>query len=162
MENNNKFEKHWRENYDKLVRRIHYRNCDVPEDVVQEAFYRAMKYYDSESPYAKDETEFITWFNTILNNTLRTMRRQEQNKGMIKDGKDVDTIEEVVDIVGKDILVSLSSMPEGRDKQIIIMYYILGFKTKDISDYLNMGHSNVRMILLRWRNEIELEHDLFI
>ena len=66
-------EQFYKENYNILVKRIQARRmqeCDA-EDVVQEAFVRALKYADSFNP---DFHEIGAWFNTILNNSFKEYR----------------------------------------------------------------------------------------
>lgn len=156
MSRNEHIEQHFRENYDNLVRRIKYRNCDVPEDVVQESYFRALKYY---STYSKEVKGFDAWFNTILNNSLRFLKTQEKERGITKElrEEEIEAVEKTPDEI---ILSTIDEMSSGREKQILIMYFILGFKTREVSEYLGLSHSNIRIIIMRWRNKIEKLYDL--
>lgn len=147
MKRNEHVEQHFRENYDTLVKRIKARSCSVPEDVVQEAYYRALKYYKS---YSKDK-DFDRWFNTILNNSLRSVKLEERERGIVR-AVDEETLEDTVDEASEFVKELIQEIPDGREKQILVMYYILGFRTRDISEYMGLSHSNVRIILMRWRN----------
>lgn len=65
---------HYKDNYRRLIKRMTFRagtEWDA-EDVVQEAYARALRYQDS-----FDGTNFDRWFNTILNNALREHKNNE-------------------------------------------------------------------------------------
>ena len=77
-------EDYYRENFDSLViRTINKAGGKAnAEDIVQEAFTRALTYYTS---YVPDIYEFGAWFSRILDNTSKDFHRVEKNKGMVID-----------------------------------------------------------------------------
>ena len=67
---------HYAKNFDELVKRYDRRAGGVmnAEDVVQEGYYRALKYCHSYDPDIKPLDE---WLGTILNNVLKDQYRNE-------------------------------------------------------------------------------------
>jgi len=71
---------HYNENHDTLIKKVKNRVGGEynAEDVVQEAYTRALTYqssYDNSRPFAH-------WFSTILNNTTRDLKAEERRQGM--------------------------------------------------------------------------------
>lgn len=152
-------EKHFRENYTRNVKRINSRigHWHTAEDVVTEAYTRALKYFRTFDPTIK---EFDAWFNTILNNSLKKIKKEERDRGIYRPvDEEVDGYPILKsDSLSKEVIGAIKTMEDCREKDILMMYYIQGFKTRDISEYLSLGHSNVRMILLRYRTRLEEEY----
>jgi RNA polymerase sigma factor (sigma-70 family) len=67
-ERNKMFDEHYRINFETLVKKIRSfaGSHHAAEDVVQEAYTRAIRSYDDERVL-----EFNPWFNTILANSLK-------------------------------------------------------------------------------------------
>lgn len=153
---NKVIEEHYRANFNIYVKKIRNRTQDwslaLPQEIVQEAYARALRYYRT---FNKDVQTFDAWFNAILNNTLRKAQKEERQKGVNHEIDQDRTPEDEIVPSGYDVMGHIYEMPQGRVKSIITMYYLQGFKTKDIAEYLNVGHSNVRKIIMQWCRGIE-------
>lgn len=163
MNKNKLIEQHYRENYHLYVKKMRNRTRDwslvLPEEIVQEAYTRALKYYKA---YDDSIQTFDAWFHAILNNTLRSVQKEEREKGVVH--TIIDDIATTDDFLPRrhDLLGHIYGMPEGRERSIVTLYYLHGFKTKDIAEYLNLGHANVRIIIMRWCRSVEQEYDILV
>lgn len=73
-------EEYYKNSYEMLVK-TYAKAAGSPEnaeDVVQEAFARAMQYWETYNP---DRGMISTWFRMILINSLRDFKREELNRG---------------------------------------------------------------------------------
>lgn len=160
MSRNKVVEDHYRANYSRLVKRIRNRTRDftlvLPEEIVQESYAKALKYFRTFNPANQ---VFDAWFSTILNNTTRDVQKEERNQGAT-DHADVEEVVEDVVVSDKGIIEHIGRMPECNMKTILVMYYLYGFKTKDIAEFINLGHSNVRISLVRWAKKMEEQYVL--
>ena len=75
---NDVIENHFRKNYKKQVgyitNRVPHKSHALAEEVVQEAYCRALKYFKGFDP---TRSNFSTWFNRILNNACSACLQEE-------------------------------------------------------------------------------------
>src|SRR3546814_8875926 len=84
---------YYRENYDSLVKRLSYRlgTRENAEDTVQEAFTRAVKYYESCS------VDFDRWFKVLLANAVKDAQGDIRTAGLTKSIDDAtDELEPII------------------------------------------------------------------
>lgn len=151
---NELIEQHYRENYSRLVKkmvwRVPHRSLALAEEVVQEAYERSIRYYRTFNPTIK---HFDTWFNTILNNTLKGFKKIESNGGVVYEFD--ENLDEIVPPRNVSTYYELISQLDGAsniEKEILNLFFILGFKSREVALYVNKSHTNVRQIILRFRN----------
>jgi RNA polymerase sigma factor (sigma-70 family) len=153
-------EKHYRNNRDKLVKRVlnrvPNRSEALAEECVQEAYFKAYKYFGTFNPAIK---EFNSWFNTILNNTVRFCKLQERIGSY---AVDIDNMADNLKIEDQDreLLALIYKAIDGeseRSKEILTLFYISGFKSREVAEYTGKGHSNVRQIILQFRRKLYSE-----
>ena len=130
------------------------KSYDVAEEIVQEAFVKAIEKF---SQYDPKKGKLRGWFTKILFSCLwNYMRERRKHPHMI----DID------DATEKDML-SYEEMPELRSyldssvlntkhRQVLIAYVVLGNTPKEIADVLGVTQDNVRKILQRFRDEERL------
>jgi RNA polymerase sigma factor (sigma-70 family) len=160
MDRNELIEEHYRLNYTRLVktvtRRVPNKSVALAEEVVQEAYTRALKYY---ATYEPEINTFDKWFGGILRNATNDCRTTEGSRGTIKEYD-----ENTEDIrVSRDeykhlhhIMMEIHAIQKysNRDYTILMMFYVHGFTSRDISIYLNVTHSNVRQIIYKFKNKV--------
>ena len=151
---NTDIDKHYREQYSRLVKRIAYRLGNkyfLAEEVVQEAYARALKYYKSFDP---SYGEFDQWFSLILNNATRHCQNQEKSRGIHADTLVFPNIDEQYFRNGLEEAVA----KEGdRNSIILSLYFLDGWRTPEISKLLNCNHNTVRQVINRFRERIVAE-----
>lgn len=155
-------EEFYRDNYSTLVKRLKRRagGEENAEDVLQEAFYRALKYWDSYNP---DKQPIGAWFNTIMNNTLKR-HQSEQMQGGATIPYDEHEHEEGYDCPAEDnlrleeVIGKLSKCNE-RNRNILYLYFIKGYRIKEIQDVVGGGYSGIRMLIHRFKLDMFGEED---
>lgn len=126
------------------------------EDVVQEAFARAIKYWDSFDP---NRHQLGAWFGTILNNALKDFKREELMYGMcIEFNEELD--EGVrMDTTDKQMLKKIEQLIHSKrdsTRDLLDMYYLKGYKTRDIVQALDVDNRTVSIAVWRFKEEVKV------
>lgn len=136
---------HYVENYDKLVKRLSYRAGGIhnAEDVMQEAYARALNYLDSFDPMVKG---FGAWFNSVINNSLRDFKSTERIRGM---ARSLDKEENLADIAQDQEIIDklmqeVESIPNEKSREILKMFVFLGYSAKEVARVVDTNMSNIR------------------
>ena len=150
-------EKYYKENRFALVKCIKARKMQEAdaEDVVQEAFVRALKYQDSFNP---ERQEVGAWFKTILNNTFKDYRHANYTG-------DYSFMEEVVDEKGiveqnwidRDSLQKVKkeiSMLSEPHYSIVNLVVLNGYKYKEAAQILDQKLETVCKVLYRFKKSM--------
>lgn len=147
-------EDHYRLNYNRLIKRtvwrVPHKSQALAEECVQEAYARAMSYFNTFNP---ERSDFNKWFEGILRNSINDCRTMEQDRGV-----STETLQEEDQPLTPSrherivALYILKDMKEGSKKQILSLFLLYGFKTKEISEITGIKHNTVRGTIARWRN----------
>lgn len=158
MTRNQVIEHHYRNNYKQLVNHITNRvpgkSRALAEEVVQETYARALKYYDTFNPNIKP---FSTWFNRILNNACHDCIQAEN--GMLTHSFDEEIelepfkVMEDVEIPLQWVALIQEEMKKQRPEifEVLNMFFNLGMKTREIAEVSEFNHGNIRQIIRRFR-----------
>lgn len=161
LSNNYKeIEQFYQDNYNRLVKILTHRagSPENAEDVIQESFTRAMTYWSSFDP---ERQELGAWFNTIMNNTLRTYKRDERSGGTFVELEEEhhesfclsetnqDTIQRI-----KDAIASKS----GDDRDILDLYFLKQFKPREIMCVVETNNKRISYLVNQFKLEMQ---DLF-
>lgn len=145
---------YYEKQYETLLKKIHRRagGYHNAEDVVQEAFARALVYIGNFDP----ARNMGAWFNTILMNALKDFNQQERNQGGIRVEEEFS--DEVDDImIRRDCVEAIASevdeMPEP-NREIIRQFVFLGYRAKSISRHLQVNIHTVRKTIQDFYNDI--------
>lgn len=146
-------EQHYIDNQRKLLKRMSFRagtQWDA-EDVVQEAYARALKYYKS-----FDGSNFDRWFNTILNNTLKEHKNSE--KGFATTTFEEEEMAGVPCSHFPDrIVVEIGQLIQTKSLvqiEVLNLYFHQEFSAKDISRITEHSYATTHQIIQRFRNEL--------
>jgi RNA polymerase sigma factor (sigma-70 family) len=140
-------EKFYRENYKEYLKLFTKRGVQIndAEDIVQEAFFRAVKYFDKYNPALSD---FKKWFGTIINNVHKDWIRESRNGGLVKssteDHQEFAITEEIRDSIKKNI----------KYYDILYSYYELGYTSKEVSEMTGYSHSHIKRIIQDFKKSI--------
>lgn len=147
-------EKHHEANFNRLVKKFSFRlTKEEAEDVVQEAYYRALKY----APSFEMGTSFTRWFNTILANARRDLLIEKYREGM---HEDVDDHVDVLADLGVDFEAgSIREFLEGEIKnvanpshsQVLRLYFVFHYPLCDIVEITEESYANARQIIQRFK-----------
>ncbi len=158
-------ENHYRTNYNKLVKYMRYRvgnySSGVADEVVQEAYVRALKYFKRYNP---KRAPFEKWFNSILNNVLNQVKNEERSRGV---SYEMDAVEDYqllpveLTVLPKEkqsrFRIGLSetiSLEKERDRVILGMFFFDGFRSREIAEFLVINHNTVRQVINRFREKL--------
>jgi len=152
----------FKEEYIVLVKRIRARGmqkCDA-EDVVQEAFYRALKYSKT---YDKERQKIGAWFNTILNNAFKDYRHanftgeysfREEDEEIGGELEEFTFNKQVV----KEIEQYISTLPE-EERNVLHSVFIIGYSYKACVQVFGIPFARVQFILQEFRKEMREKYD---
>lgn len=154
---NEVIERFYIERREDLLRRLTY-GAGTPEnaeDILQEAFVRALTYWDTFDPEHK---ELGAWFSTILKNSLRDFKRDEWLFGM---GEEFD--EELYDpqempIAETELVRQIYEMVEEKidsQREVLLLYFDKHYGLKDIHNITGQKLESVRKIVHRFKKEVK-------
>lgn len=152
-------EKSFRENYNKTLKRMSFRAGTVwaAEDVVMEAYYRALKYQRS-----FDGTNWDRWFSTILNNTLREHKNQEKGYTPVEFDEDEDEGTQCTNYSGH-VMAQVYELIQTKSLiqiEILMLYFHQEYTARDISRVTEYKYSQIHQIIYRFKQELkDLYHE---
>lgn len=140
--------------YGSLLFRISYCvlcNKDDAEDAVQETFLR----YLIKSPEFSNEEHEKAWLIKVIANISKNMIRIRLRRNMIP----FEELGEIgVNDKDSEIFELILNLPS-RYNLVLILYYIEGYKTKEISDILNISEDTARKRLQKGRELLKKEFE---
>ena len=143
-------EKLYREQYNDKVRMVYRRAGGAynADDVIQEAFTRALQYEDSFNGETMEDLN--KWFDCILRRSLYDFKRSEIKQGITQeelkeedpdadivnaDGIDSRTAEELTEII--------VGFPRPK-RDVLFLYFIRGYKSGEAAQVLDLTAKQVR------------------
>jgi RNA polymerase sigma factor (sigma-70 family) len=127
------------------------------EDVVQEAFYRALLYKDSFNP---EYISLSNWLTSILNNCLRDMLREKRDGAVMHDSEHEPTIDDRcpsdTELEAK-ILKGIEAKG-GNTRQILWLYFIMGCKADEIHQTVGGSYSAVTSRVEEFKRECQAKY----
>lgn len=153
-------ENHYKEVYrDKvnIMSRILKGDYAGAEDVVQEAFTRAIKFYPSFDP---KKGKLPAWFNGILFNALRDLQREMKvaPKVPMRDMSWEDVLPGL-DFSNEETRIFLEKKISGvrneKHQEVLYLFFILGYTSSEIAQIMpKMSPSNVTTIANRFKEDV--------
>lgn len=146
-------QEHYADNFNQDVKR-YTRMLRCPygaEDVVQEAYARAIKYIDTWKP---DVQTFGQWINTIMHNACKDYRKDQRNQGMVRSEERQVNVEQLAAIEGRadEIIERIKAQPYPA-RGILEGFYLLGHTYKEIARYLDVNWHVIHDTLKRFVQE---------
>lgn len=144
-------------NYNELIKRVSFRagSPENAEDIVQEAFVRALKYWNSYDPEKK---ELGAWFNSILNNALRAFKKDERLYGMCDEfnEEEVDgvVLSQTKSGLRKFIDRAIAERPSNV-ADVLHLYFVLGYKPREIVEVTDADAAFVSRMVYNFREELK-------
>lgn len=129
------------------------------EDVVQEAFKRAMEYKDSYDPQFGT---MLKWFNSILFRCAVDFKKDERMGGMSTELKDEDVV--VQDDFGRhnktleEIKADIDELG-GENRQICYLYFIKQYKPREIVHITGANSNSVRTAVKRFLQQLREKYE---
>jgi RNA polymerase sigma factor (sigma-70 family) len=162
---NETIEQHYRHHYKILVKRAAWRvpnkSVALAEEVVQEAYSRAIKYWKTFDP---NKNKFGAWFNRIYNGCVADCMRAE-NGGLPSLNNDDEWLEPFIlndsDWVPKEMAIRIQEgIKAQRDEasEILNLFFNLGLTTPEIHEITGVNHNTIRQTIRRFRIKWEDEN----
>ena len=150
-------EQHYINNRQKLVKRMSFRagSPENGEDVVQEAYERALKYHRS-----FDGTNLDRWISTILNNALREFKNNEKGYSNAvydeEEGEGVSCSNYSGHVMAQvyQKIDNLKPIP----REILMLYFHQEYTATDISRITEYSYAQIHQIIQRFRNELKEDY----
>lgn len=130
----------------------------LAEDVVQEAFTRAVRYI-----HLFDESRGMmeTWFNAILFNALRDVQKQERHtQELYRELHLHDVIDPAKALFSpeykSDLHKIVQTVTNEKHRRVLELFFLYGYSSTEISQIeADMTQSNVTTIVMRFRENLK-------
>lgn len=146
-------ENHYRENYGRIIKRMTFRAGGIhqSEDIVQEAYARAMKYYDT-----LKVDEFDKWFSMILNNAYNDYMRDEIGLSYIEEDDEPLGLEDcgLVTSQTRREIYDIISTKSPVQQEILNLHLRHGYSPTDIASLTEHTYANTHKVISRFRDEM--------
>lgn len=145
-------EEHYRSNFKDLVKRLSSPggSSHNAEDIIQEAYTRALQYWNSYNI----EQDFKKWFHRILMNCLKDKLKEERSQGSATEKDFVDDGEHAINKIMLNEIMKEVDKLEDTKKFIIKLFFLEQFKTKEIADLVLDSHENIRLTIHNFRKKM--------
>lgn len=154
-------EKYYKDSYNTWVKRIKSRGVshEDAEDIVQEAFTTALTYIHTFNP---DLSNLSTWFTRIVDQTFSKMRRDALASVEITEfdiySREADEYEGDKE-QSKQVIKLIAGEKNRSHKQILFLYFVKGFKARDVAEHLNETTNNVEMVVKRFKTKVRDKYE---
>jgi RNA polymerase sigma factor (sigma-70 family) len=138
-----------------IVSRILRGDRESAEDIVQEAFYRALKFKLSYDP---EMGSLDKWFNSIMFNYLREHQKSQKNSP--ESGATCISAENILNELGiekkrenqEQIDLAINSVKNLTHRRVLRLFFVLGYTSTEISQIeLDISQTNVTTIVNRFK-----------
>lgn len=149
-------ENHCRNEHKNLVNRyVRKLGKASSEDAVQEAYLKALTYWQSYNVYG----EFDNWFSQILNNCVYDKIKEEILDGMVaEEAVPLSSDSRMFNNVYlNDILKYIDKNYEPEEGAVYKLYFFEQYSSKDIAAVSNYTDENVRKLIQRFRSNINTD-----
>lgn len=151
-------EAHYKKNFSKYVLQMSFRAGSVQdaEDIVQDAYERAIRYSNSFSA----DKDFDTWFGRIRYNCLKDNRKKERGHAMVEfdefdfEGTDCQQYTDEQKAQIQKFLESKST----EQQEILHLHFNLNYQVSDICAVLGSNYPATHQCVRRFREELKEHH----
>lgn len=127
-------------------------NLEVAEDIVSEAYLRAIKTIDEQ----KDGFKY--WLLKVCRNCYFDYYKKAKRLAPIDDSLPSDEFSLADRVIQKEeykaLYAAIQELDE-RYREVVTLYYFNGLTQKEISDMLGISSDNVKILLFRARNKLK-------
>lgn len=140
---------HYEKNFKRLVKKMSFRAGTqwAAEDIVQEAYARALKYIGS----FQEGKDFGNWFTTILNNSLYEYQNVE--RGMVVPEEVEEPLVELPSGLAEDFR-RMMKRESKEHQEILHLHFVLDYSAMDVSKITNHTYANSFKVIQRFRNNV--------
>ena len=149
----------FKKEYNNFVKLMNYRTRNIPdaEDIVMEAFGRALKHIDS---FDSNRQRINAWFFTILKNCLKDYQKEKFIKCIDGDSDAEIPVRDKhsVAMLGNQLKEEIEKLepPERRDS--CYLFFLLGYTYKEISEITGISVRNARYYTDEFKKEMRVDY----
>jgi RNA polymerase sigma factor (sigma-70 family) len=150
-----KIEEHFKANYFSWVKRINHRVKNIPdaEDIVMEAYTRALQYQNTYNP----DNPFDNWFSRIVSNCVKAWKQQQHNQHAYAEEFNENEMNPITDpSIRNDLYttlqVEIAKVKDENHQEILRLHYLQGYKAVDIVQITNNTHGCVKMTIHHFKH----------
>jgi|SRR5690554_309416 len=129
------------------------------EDIVQEAFVRALTYLDT---YIPGRVQIQTWFSPILRRAMYDHKRQELRQGMTTEKLEAEESEEEFKGVDQatmgEIEEEINKRPQSH-AEVLRLHILYGYPRRAIVEITDVSLTNVGTILDRFKADMKVKYE---
>jgi len=151
-------ERHYKINQEALVKKLTgvSGSRENAEDIVQEAYTRALKYQSSLN--AVKGADFNKWFSKILRNAMNKHFSDEKQRGMVRTQVMIDSQVNLDLDYHRKFLEEIGQMIEKKAENqayILNLFFFHQYKPSDIAELVPESNEAIRQIIYRFRKELK-------
>lgn len=123
------------------------------EDIVQEAFYLALKYHRT-----YDGVHFDQWFSTILNNALRKHKNIEKghpNVTFEEEESEGTPCPQYPNHIMAEVERRISRRLPLEQREALHYHFVLHYSPREISEITSYSYAGALKLIERFRNELK-------
>jgi len=143
------------EQYHMLVKRVNFRirNEWDAEDVVMDAFRKAVEYQDSYNPSTH---QIGAWFNTIMNNSIRTYQKEKFMKHIEVDEDAEIPVEETYETqdMVEHIIEDITNYRNEAAREVLRLFLVLGYNYAEVEQVTGVPIRNARFYVDEFKQEM--------
>jgi len=156
MHNLSIIEEFYENNFDMLVKKTSRRAGSIQnaEDVVQNAFERALVYFHSYDP----SRPFDTWFSSILMGCLADFKKDERRAGTVTYSGE-EEMEDPSDLFNERLVEEASFLLKGKplpEAVALNLYFFKGYKLREASNVSGLDYRRTVYAITKFREELAL------
>lgn len=151
----------YEEKYDDYVRMYVSRaGANDVEDLVQEAFYRALYYADRQPILVSIEH----WFSGIIENCLKDLYREKRNGSSMHDKLTPESavIEPRFEEGFTKLLLKEISKKKGDHKNVLYLYFICGYKVGEVFSVVGGSFAYTKLIIARFKDHLRNNYPEYV
>jgi RNA polymerase sigma factor (sigma-70 family) len=153
----NFLQKYYEDNYDKFVKMYSRSAGHGSEDVVQEAFTRALR-TTADPTFKVEKPE--AWFGIILSNSLKDYQNTMMHQGMSTYDEWTEAPEPMAEWE-QDMIKAIKQLMmqhKPRVQDVLHLYFFREFKPREIAEVTEFTSGAVRDMILRFKAEVEAKY----
>lgn len=145
-------EQHYIDNYQKFLKFMTFKagTPEAAEDIIQETYYRALKYHET-----CDAERLDKWISMIMHNCLRDMKRDENGTHFIECEEEESEDDPFIPSQIMKEVMKLIYAKSKEHKEILLLHIKHQYSPKDISESTHYTYSNCKQVILRFRKELK-------
>lgn len=144
----------YRDNKKRYVRKIYpyVHNQEVCEDIVQEAFSKAISKLHTYNP---KRGGLSTWFNSVLFSVLWNYKRSLRKDPTMVNILDYLECDELCYYEDRELFDIIDKVKNRMHQKVLVSNFVLGYSHQETATNLNITQDNVRKIVQRFRGDYE-------